>query len=540
MGKVIRVSGKTAEVEEKPEVKKAGGVYYTPTYIVDYIVRNTVGKLVEGRTPAQVAKLSILDPACGSGSFLIGAYQFLLDWHLRYYLDHDRAKHAKGKNSTIYLFKKDPALGEIWRLTTAEKKRILLNNIYGVDIDTQAVEVSKLSLLLKVLEGESAELIDNSLKLYQERALPDLEHNIKCGNSLIGPDFYTDKDMALFDMDAQLKINTFDWNLGFPQVMKSGGFDAVIGNPPWVSLSGKFGASTHIPLEISYLTKHFDGNTYMPNMYEFFVSLGLMICRQSGVFSFVVPDRLGYNEQFVRLRKRILSEASIISLAYKVPFPGVTVDTLVFVFKKSLADDAHNVEISEYNKPPLYENQQKLNQPPRFALEYFEADNIMRLIANIVSLPTIKLLSQVCKTTSGYGGKSELITPVRTAPEQIETLKGDSIGRYKIGSSYWFDFRKENITGRTTDKKKLGTIPKILLRKTGDKIIATYDESGIFPEQSLYFLFENASNLDFKYLLGLLNSKFMLMYYQAKTLTNKKSIAQAKKMDLDQPFQFAA
>ncbi len=109
LGKVIRISGKTAEVEEKPEVKKAGGVYYTPTYIVDYIVRNTVGKLTEGKTPAQAAKLTILDPACGSGSFLIGAYQFLLDWHLKYYTENDRAKWAKGKNATIYQFKKDAA-----------------------------------------------------------------------------------------------------------------------------------------------------------------------------------------------------------------------------------------------------------------------------------------------------------------------------------------------------------------------------------------------------------------------------------------------
>jgi N-6 DNA Methylase len=83
LGKVIRLTaGHRAVVDDKPEVKKAGGVYYTPTYIVDYIVRQTVGKLVKGRTPAEAAKLRILDPACGSGSFLIGAYQFLLDWHL--------------------------------------------------------------------------------------------------------------------------------------------------------------------------------------------------------------------------------------------------------------------------------------------------------------------------------------------------------------------------------------------------------------------------------------------------------------------------
>ena len=78
----------------------------------------------------------------------------------------------------------------LWRLTTAERKRILLNNIYGVDIDSQAVEVTKLSLLLKVLEGENEETINQQLKMFHERALPDLGSNIKCGNSLIGPDFF--------------------------------------------------------------------------------------------------------------------------------------------------------------------------------------------------------------------------------------------------------------------------------------------------------------------------------------------------------------
>ena len=91
----------------------------------------------------------------------------------------------QGQETTLYA-----GPGGVWRLTTAERKRILLNNIYGVDIDAQAVEVTKLSLLLKVLEGENAETVASNLKLFKERALPDLGENIKCGNSLIGPDFY--------------------------------------------------------------------------------------------------------------------------------------------------------------------------------------------------------------------------------------------------------------------------------------------------------------------------------------------------------------
>ncbi|MDP3049378.1 MAG: N-6 DNA methylase, partial [Thermodesulfovibrionales bacterium] len=90
LGSTIRVTPQRVKVEEKPEVRKAGGVYYTPKYIVDYIVKNTVGKLIEGKTPKQIEKIKILDPACGSGSFLLGAYQYLLDYHLEYYRKHTK------------------------------------------------------------------------------------------------------------------------------------------------------------------------------------------------------------------------------------------------------------------------------------------------------------------------------------------------------------------------------------------------------------------------------------------------------------------
>jgi type I restriction-modification system DNA methylase subunit len=232
LGKVIRLTeGHQARVEDKPEVKKAGGVYYTPTYIVDYIVKNTVGKLLENKTPKQAGKLRVLDPACGSGSFLIGAYQYLLDWHRDWYSDNDAKKWATGKKPTIY-----QGLGGEWKLTTTERKRILLQNIYGVDIDAQAVEVTKLSLLLKVLEGESEQTLATQLRFYHERALPDLGRNIKCGNSLIGPDFYQQTEMRLLDDEQRYRINVFDWNAEFSEIMRAGGFDAVIGNPPYIDV----------------------------------------------------------------------------------------------------------------------------------------------------------------------------------------------------------------------------------------------------------------------------------------------------------------
>lgn len=347
LGKVIRVSGRTAEVEDKPEVKKAGGVYYTPTYIVDYIVRHTVGKLVEGKTPAQVAKLTILDPACGSGSFLIGAYQFLLDWHLRYYTENDRAKWAKGKNVTIYQFRKDAEGGELWRLTTAEKKRILLANIYGVDIDTQAVEVTKLSLLLKVLEGESAELIDNTLKLLQERALPDLENNIKCGNSLIGPDFYEGKDPALFDLDARLKLNAFDWKTAFPKVMADGGFDAVIGNPPYIRIQTM---KEWAPLDVEfYKTAYASAGKGNYDIYVVFVEKGLGLLNKNGRLGFILPHKF-FNSQYGQPLRKIISDGkhleSVVHFGDQQVFANATTYTCLLMLRKAQCEQFQFLKVA--------------------------------------------------------------------------------------------------------------------------------------------------------------------------------------------------
>jgi len=288
LGKVITLTaGHHAKVEEKPEVRKAGGVYYTPTYIVDYIVRQTVGALVEGKSPQQVAKLKVLDPACGSGSFLLGAYEFLLDWHLKYYLAHDPAGWAKKKTPPIYETAPNAkGLGHgsgNWQLTTAERKRILVNNLHGVDIDAQAVEVTKLSLLLKVLEGEARELQGKQLDFH--RVLPDLGNNIKCGNSLIGSDFYSQPDLPALDDEARLKINAFDWTHEFKPIMEAGGFDAVIGNPPW---GAEFSDD-----DLAYLRIHYSRViARMIDSYIYFIDKATALAREKHPIGYVIPSTI--------------------------------------------------------------------------------------------------------------------------------------------------------------------------------------------------------------------------------------------------------
>ena len=335
LGQVIRLTpGHRAVVEDKPEVKKAGGVYYTPTYIVEYIVRHTVGPLLQGRTPRELGApdptaparrrrgrapaestlrppppavpLRILDPACGSGSFLLGAYQYLLDWYRDAYVRDDPQKWARGAHPTLY----EHGAGD-WRLTTAERKRILLTHIYGVDIDPQAVEVTKLSLLLKVLEGESAETLGSQLALFQERALPDLGANIKCGNSLIGPDYYDDRQLALLPEEEQYRINAFDWAHAFPAVFPpsrgggEGGFDAVIGNPPYVR-------QEMLGEQKAYFQTRYEVYHGIADLYTYFIERGMSLLRPGGHFGIIVANkwmRANYGAPLRRwLKKQCIEE----------------------------------------------------------------------------------------------------------------------------------------------------------------------------------------------------------------------------------------
>lgn len=338
LGKVIRLTpGHRAVVEEKPEVKKAGGVYYTPAYIVDYIVRNTVGKLCEGKTPKQITKLRILDPACGSGSFLIGAYAYLLNYHRDWYLKDGAEKHTK----EIY-----QGAGGQWHLTTQEKRRILLNNIHGVDIDNQAVEVTKLSLLLKVLEGENQDSLSRQLKMWRERALPDLGNNIKCGNSLIGPDYYKGQQVGLFDVEEAQRINAFDWRAEFPEIMKAGGFDAVIGNPPYIRIQTM---KEWAPLELEIYKQHYasagKGNY---DIYVVFVEKGLQLLNKTGRLGFILPHKF-FNAQYGEPLRQLISQgrhlSEVVYFDDQQVFAGATTYTCLLFLERAVSNQCQIIKV---------------------------------------------------------------------------------------------------------------------------------------------------------------------------------------------------
>ena len=191
LGNVVTVRKHQAEVEEKPEVRHAGGVYYTPRFIVDTIIRRVVGPNIAGKTPTELLDVKLLDPACGSGSFLVAAFQYLIDHCVRA-VSEDRTLASMPATPKARKKRKEIAFKDSkgrWHVAPDFKAALLTHCIHGVDIDQQAVEVTVMSLYLKMLEGEFP---PNWQRDWIERQLlPPLENNIHCGNSLIdGPDWF--------------------------------------------------------------------------------------------------------------------------------------------------------------------------------------------------------------------------------------------------------------------------------------------------------------------------------------------------------------
>ncbi|KRE28227.1 N-6 DNA methylase [Agromyces sp. Soil535] len=278
--RITRAGGKVA-LELKPEVRKAGGVFYTPEWLSREVLQRTIDPLLDGKTPDQIrpAKgnpgLTVVDPACGSGSFLVRTYRSLLDWYLRQYLEDS----ARWLNSRPARLEKN-SLGEL-ALTGQERRRILLDHVFGVDIDEQAVEVAKLSLLLTFMEDQETADAPTALPGFKERILPDLDRNVRCGNSLIGNDILTDGELGDIHNPERTRLNPFDW----PQIASS--FSAVVGNPPWLMAGYEIEPRALAHLKSTYTT--YQGKA---DLYYLFIERGLHLLAPGGRLGFVVPNKM--------------------------------------------------------------------------------------------------------------------------------------------------------------------------------------------------------------------------------------------------------
>jgi hypothetical protein len=370
LGNVVTVRKHQAEVEEKPEVRHAGGVYYTPRFVVDTIIRRVVGPKIAGKTPTELLDVKILDPACGSGSFLVTAFQYLIDHCIRA-VGEDKALASIPATPKARKKRKEIAFKDrkgLWHVAPDFKAALLTNCLHGVDIDQQAVEVTVMSLYLKMLEGAlppnwQREWLENEL-------LPPLDNNVRCGNSLIdSTDFdrwCEEENGTLFpldDEDVRFRINRFDWTSrtrGFGRILDSqavgqrgrAGFDCIIGNPPYIRVQE---LNKWAPEECEFYKWRYKsaakGNY---DIYVVFTEKALSLLAPDGLLGFIMPHKFWQAKYGEGLRKIIADGKhlkSVVDFGDQQVFLGATTYTAIHVLSKtsstSIVDYARFLELSD-------------------------------------------------------------------------------------------------------------------------------------------------------------------------------------------------
>jgi type I restriction-modification system DNA methylase subunit len=545
LGYTIRLTDHQVKYELKPDVRKAGGVYYTPEYIVDYIVKNTVGKLLQELTsssspsfrakrgiPLKIQKLRILDPACGSGSFLIRAYEEMLN-----YYKNQKKKHKLLKpqiNTDKHRLLSSPSMGEDKgegdtfgkqrtlsltgeesevRLTIEEKSQILREHIFGVDIDEQAVEVTKLSLMLKMLEGEFGIIPGRAI-------LPMLDKNIRCGNSLISGSPLGLKD--LFGEDFY-KTKPFDWKTEFRKIMvDEGGFDAVIGNPPYSSKQS---------LETKQLTNFFESVEYKCDPYAFFIELGYQKLKKGGMLGFIVPVTWMTNFYYRKLRQLMIKTQSLnkIVLIDGLVFKDANVDTCLLFFNKESVKlrkfEWCRAKPDNINIPGVYRDYKIVESEERYDIIPGADNEWLKLKSKIDR--TSERLNSIAKISLGMKLRSnkEFVSQKEDKNHPNPIYFGDDIKRYGfLRPVNFFNYNKAIIVGGTKNPEVHRAKPKIFVQAIRNlslkrRLVATLDIEGSYFIGTVngIVLFKKA--YDIRYVLGLINSNLLNTYFRKRFTT---------------------
>jgi adenine-specific DNA-methyltransferase len=539
LGKVIVASDKRVRIEEKPAVRKAGGVYYTPQYIVSYIVENTVGKLIEGKTPEQIAEMRFADIACGSGSFLLGIYDLLLSYHDTYY-NLNRNKARKGdcleREGKLYL-------------SLSKKRTILLNNVYAVDVDAQAVEVAQLSLYLRLLKDETTatarqHLMDFEHTAQMKQLLPDLSRNIICGNSLIGRDVLS---RELFVSKEERKINPMDFADTFPGIIGKGGFDAIVGNPPYIQLSME---EFRDEITNAYLKDTYGMSGGRLNTFAFFIERARSLIREGGRFSYIVPNTVLSQEYYAELREKLLQNTDIeaITTPEGTVFRGAVVETVILVFRKhTRSSDQKPVNVVDYRKIAKSGLDEGFSRIPQGDL----ANNYkLSFIAPLE--PRIRMIKdKLARIEDTFGtwlninqaialkhDRAASLTDRRKTEAYREILDGRHIARYYTGSSpNYFKFDLSKI--HSCKREDIFVLPeKILFRRVGEGLIASIDTQKKYALNTLVVVSPKPTcPYDLKYVLALLNSRLLNFYYVAYLKSSKKVFSEIQARQVAQlPF----
>jgi len=508
-------------------LRKTGGVYYTPEPIVNFVMAQTVDAILQKRMQlASATPLRILDPACGGGIFLLAAYQRLLDWYLQAYLAvGKRAREtATGAFVSLDCQLKHQLTHQLiqgtdgqWRLTQAERSRILQTHIYGVDVDPQAVAVTRLSLYLKLLE-DGAE--------FCHQPLPDLSHNICCGDAIVN------------------RAQGFTWEKDFSQILQTGGFEAVLGNPPYVDSEQM---SLHSPDCRHYCSQHYRSATGNWDLFCVFVEKAIDLCRPGGLVSLVVPNKLASASYAKPVRQMLSQENQLLAIRdySQVAAFAAAVYPIVFVMRKL---DPQLNKSPEYQSPVRYELMQTLHQVQHSRSVILPACSVQQswqftssprqssLLARLQrDFPTLGDIAQVrgAATVSEAYQLQRLIlnNPVpAVASGDLQLVNSGTIDRYRflwgekplryLGQVYLHPTVMATQSANLPAKRyQQSRQPKIIVAGLTQRLECAFDPVGaILAGKSTSIIWlepEAQESIDLRYLLGLLNSQLLSAFFRS-------------------------
>jgi len=469
---ILKKTEKRATLTENHTHKKEQGIYYTPTYIVDYIVRNALGELLEEKN-VNIEKIKLLDPACGSGSFLIKAFD-VLDEHYQ--------QNDKDYSQTQLDFKTGT--------TFTRKVKILQDNIFGVDLDKQAVEIAQLNLLLKIAE--------------KGHRLPLLERNIKRGNSLID-----DENIA--------GNEAFKWEKEFGEIIANGGFSVVVGNPP-------YGAELS-ETERKFVSQKFKFAGSNKNTALLFIEKSLGLINENGHFGMIVPKSLAFS-QLWKLGRELIKEHLTKVVDVSKAFEDVLLEQMIIILNKSVKTKEYVLQ-DIFSKESISIDKKFIDSTDSIILHGEKKDFEIFKKMNQSS----KYLSDITKTSRGLPFQKYLVKDKTKYP----VIKGKTISRYKFGFSDEF-LPDETVEGNK-NKTNFLQQPKIIsqrivahVTKPKDHIIimSALDRQGLISVDTVENTILTDGNYSLEFLLCLLNSK-LVSWYAYRYIFSKA----IRTMDLD-------
>lgn len=306
LSKILVRKGQVVSLELKPELRKQGGVFYTPPHIVRWMVAKAIGGWINDHKADDLRNIRICDPACGSGAFLVGAYEYICEALIRRYLKRQDtvARHLQAHDNGTY------------SLNSAEKKRVLTSCIFGIDIDPSAVEITKLSLFLAALEGDTRENLDRQLSLFYERALPEMTANILCNNSLL-----SSTDLGLADVHAIDTLKPLDWD---DHPATRDGFDVLLGNPPYV-----FG-EWHHQIQLRVLRNRLPHISQI-DLYHAFVDAVMKWRKPDGYWALIIPDAILARDDTAALRREMITYGDIVAAHVGAVFEEAAVSCVILI-----------------------------------------------------------------------------------------------------------------------------------------------------------------------------------------------------------------